>query len=635
MRVLAVLVLAAVALAAELRLEDGRRLFGTAVRRDEAGAVLETIFGRLRVPADRLAGSRTAERTAKRAPEQARVTKTRWFAIESDLTDARARLYADQLDAFFDWMVGVYELDRERVLRAAPYSMRVFRRRADFKELQGRIAPDIERKGKAFAEGVAGFYSFGHGRIFLWDAEGSYGGVHLEVAKHETTHLLNDLLAAQQAIRVPTWFEEGSATYFSTYVATGGPATGEPEDHPAALAQVIGEIESGHPLTSRELRGVGWASFLGRQYSWGWALIRFCRQHDRGKPWPRLLEYLRTVGGEGVTDSEERRFLKAVGFKSSRAFDEAWHAHLLAAKPVGRETPLGTSPEVLERIAAMKEVPEALARNFARIGLSLMRAQVSAAAIVYLRAALRGGADEPEVAYALGVALAELAGRARDETWPDESVDALRRAVAGDPLHAAYRLELGRQMLLRARSAAAVRAARDMLGFALLLAGPDDDDIALARPLLDAQAALFPDAEPEELVAELAEAVPQAATALRRSLLYHLQAREDWARLADLVQKRMEEGEATLEERAMLAGLYKASDRLLEAEAIYAAILREEPGALHLWPDRIECLIDLGRRADAKLALAEAYEQLKKAPQDLGWVRRRLERLDIESDEDR
>ncbi|MHC4959186.1 MAG: hypothetical protein ACYTGN_12525 [Planctomycetota bacterium] len=59
-------------------------------------------------------------------------------------------------------------------------------------------------------------------------------------------------------------------------------------------------------------------------------------------------------------------------------------------------------------------------------------------------------------------------------------------------------------------------------------------------------------------------------------------------------------------------------------------MLEENPSALHLWPDRIECLIGLGRKADARAALKAAYAALKKSPRDLAWIRRRLDKLDVE-----
>ena len=71
-------------------------------------------------------------------------------------------------------------------------------------------------------------------------------------------------------------------------------------------------------MKSRELRSVKWAEFLGRQYSWGWAQVRFFRHHGKGKLWGELLKYLRTISPIGpVSDSEERRFLKMARFASS------------------------------------------------------------------------------------------------------------------------------------------------------------------------------------------------------------------------------------------------------------------------------------------------------------------------------
>ncbi|MHC4819719.1 MAG: tetratricopeptide repeat protein, partial [Planctomycetota bacterium] len=615
MRLLSLFLVAALAHAESIQLDDGRVLHGKRVHRGQKIVVLETDFGPLSIPKERLGVSGTVVR---KPPPKRREIKTRWLLIECDLSEARARLYADQLDAFFDWMIRVYDLDLKRVRRDAPYKMFLYRRRADFKKVQAEVAPAIERKGKGFAEGVAGFYSSAAGAIYMWDAEGGRGGVHLGVAKHETTHLLNHLMSRQFSLRIPNWFEEGAATYFSMYIALGGKTTSEPDDHPGALAQVVGEIEGGKPMTSRALREVAWEDFLGRQYSWGWGLVRFFRHHRSGRRWPHLLKHLRTIGRSGVTDSEERRFLKAVGFKSSDALDKAWHQHLLGAKPKD-DTPVGTSPAVLKRIAAITKPAADVARNFARIGISLARAHEAQPAIVYLRAALRGGVKDAEVYYQLAASLARQQGGAR---WPDEAVDALNKAVGRAPLRAAYRLMLGRQLLQRQE----IRDARDMLGLALVLAGEDDDEIALAVALLGAAATLESDKPIADVVTTLAKSVPPAEPALRMAHVYYLQEAEEWGELAALLEGRTKDGSATFEERAMLAGLYKATDELDEALAIYTTLLREQPSALQLWPDRIECLIGLGRKADAREALQEALQAIRDDPRELGWVRRRLER---------
>jgi tetratricopeptide (TPR) repeat protein len=599
-----------------LPLKDGRVLHGRKVERRAKEAVLGTDFGELRVPASELLGKATAP--APPLPPL-RTEKTRWLLIEHDLAEDRARLYADQLDAFFDWMVGIYALDRDRVLRDAPYGVRVFRRREDFKRFQRENAPDIEKKGQAFAEGVAGFYSPRHGRLFLWDAEGSRGGFHLEVAKHETTHLLNDLMARQLALRLPTWFEEGSATYFSMFVAGAGP---EPEDHPGAFAQVLGDLDGGKPMASRELRSVPWETFHGREYSWGWAQVRFFRQHGKGGRWGALLDYLKTISGGPVTDSEERRFLEAAGFKSSGDFDKAWHEHLKATRTAERQY-VGTSPEVLGKIAAIAKPSPAMARDFARIGVSLARVHEAEPAIVYLRAALRGGIAEAEVPYELARALALSAAAPEDAPWPDEAVGALREAVRLAPLSSAYRLALGRQLLARRETDAAYAE----LGFSLVLLGSSDDDVAAALGCLRAAARREPGRAVDALAEALAESAPPAAQALRTAAVYHLQDAGEWEKLEELIVRRG--AGASAEERAMLAALYGLTDRCEEALPIWRELVATDEG-LRYWPDLVDCLLRMDRRADAKAALSEAFAAVEKAPPELRWVRRRLERIRVE-----
>ncbi len=601
-----------------VHLADGRVLFGRGVQRTKAATRLETDFGALVIPDREIAG-KTAERPPS-PPETERICRTRWFEIRSDLSPERERLYADQIDAFFEWMIGVYALDVERVRRDAPYKMRVFRRRADFKRLQAEVAPDIDRKGSAFAEGVAGFYAPGLGSIYLWDVEGESGEVHLEVAKHETSHLCDDLLARQVGIRIPTWFTEGAATYFSMYVAGGAP---EPEVHPGALAQVLGDLDGGSAMRSRELRGVKWELFHGREYSWGWAQVHFVRHHAKGERWKELIDYLRTIPPMGpVTDSEERRFLKAMGFATSEAFDRAWHDHLKGSRRQGERGLVGTSPEVLARVNALAKPDETTARNFARIGLSLARVREAAAAIVYLRAALRGGASEPEVPYELARALALAANVASEETrWPDDAFATLQEAVEGAPLRALYRRVLGLQLLARGDREAAYR----MLGLALLLAGPADDDLALALAMLRASAT----EAPEQEVGRLCESIPPMARVLRRALPFHLQAIEDWGALFDLLRDRVRKTGASDEELALLAGLYKVNDEVDEALAIYEGLVRGSDDPRH-WPDVVECLLALGRTAEARSARSTAYELIARSPREHGAVRRRLERIALD-----
>jgi tetratricopeptide (TPR) repeat protein len=227
------------------------------------------------------------------------------------------------------------------------------------------------------------------------------------------------------------------------------------------------------------------------------------------------------------------------------------------------------------------------------------------------------------VYYQLATSLARLQGGAQ---WPDEAVAALRNAVGQAPLRAAYRLMLGRQLLRRGKT----RDARDMLGLALVLAGEDDDEIALAVALLRAAAALEPDRPIAEVATTLSKSVPPAEPALRLAHVYHLQEAEEWGALAALLEQRIADGSATFLERAMLAGLFKATDELDEALAIYATLLREDPKALQLWPDRIECLLGLGRKADAREALQKALQAIRDDPRELGWIRRRLERIRLD-----
>jgi tetratricopeptide (TPR) repeat protein len=364
---------------------------------------------------------------------------------------------------------------------------------------------------------------------------------------------------------------------------------------------------------------VPWETFHGREYSWGWALVRFFRQHGKGGGWGALLEHLRTIGPGAVTDSEERRFLEALGFRDSAAFDAAWHAHLKATRTAERQY-AGTSPEALAKIAAIAKPSPAMARDFARIGVSLARVQEAEPAVVYLRAAMRGGVEDAEVPYQLARAIALLADAPEDGKWPEEAGAALTEAVRLAPLVSTYRLALGRQLLAWGDIAAEAE-----LGLSLVLLGPSDDEVATALCCLRAATRFDPERPVDAIAQSLAESVPPAAPALRRAVVYYLQETEQWDRLAELIEQRGKD--ATAEERAMLAGLYGLTDRDDEALAVWRELVGKEP---RYWPDLVECLLRAGRRTDAKAALAEAFAAVDKGPPELNWVRRRLERLRVE-----
>jgi tetratricopeptide (TPR) repeat protein len=616
--------------ATTLTLADGRVLRGRGVTTGNDRLVLDTAFGPLTVPRSALGGDdrKTADAPAARPRGSRRETRTKWFVVESDLSDARAKLYADQLDGFFDWMTKVFDIEPKAASRRAPYRAFVYASREDFKRVQNDVAPGISQsKGTAFAEGVAGFFSPASFRLYLWDVEGESNGANLEVAKHETTHLLNQLLSETHAIKLPQWFNEGGATYFETSTVAGAGAS-EPDDEPGALGTVVDEIEAGKPMTAREIRSVGYDKFLGREYCWGWALVRWFRRAQNGKHWPALLAHLRTLGsGDAVSDSEDKRFLAAAGFKDDDSFDKQWYASLVAARPGGRTGPVGTSPQAIAAVEAIAKPTPEQARNFARLGASFAREEQHVAAVAYLRAAMRGGERSGDTQAALARSIAAVAGADETDAWPDETMPLLAGAVEASPLRASFRLALGRQLLHRAKTPEAAGAARDALGLSLVVAGPADDAATAATVFLRAAAAASPDVAPAEVVRRVSADLPELGAALRVGQLYFLQEDRRWEELTAVLEARVAAGSPTFEERTMLAGLYKASERPEDAEKIYAALLAENPGALQLWADRIACLFAMGQREKALAAKKQALDLIAKDPGEWQGVKDRIERL--------
>ena len=155
-RLLLLVLLACVAQGAKtsplLRLADGRVLYGRDVKRSRSAPCY--------APTSACWSSRATSSPRAPPPPPRRPQGT---GHEDALAGDHPRPLRGTREALrrparhlFRLDVKVYQLDLERTRRGAPYKMRVFRKRRDFKELQKRVAPGIEQKGQAFAEGVAG-----------------------------------------------------------------------------------------------------------------------------------------------------------------------------------------------------------------------------------------------------------------------------------------------------------------------------------------------------------------------------------------------------------------------------------------------------------------------------------------------
>ncbi len=595
--------------AARLEIPDGRVIRGTKLRKEKDAVVLETVFGPLRVPNALLQPPKPDPQAAptnpndNALPDAPRVTTSRWIKLESDLSLARTRTYHDMLDAFVERMIEIYELDKRRVAKRAPFHVLVWRSKDDFKAVQDRIAPGIAAlKGKEFAEATAGFYSPGEDKVYMWDARGMWGD-HPTVALHEVCHLVNTRLSAATGVRFSQWFEEGSAMYFQMFV----PGTSEPDLNLSALATVTEAIEAGTPMGNRELRSVSYADFKGYEYAWGWALVQFLRRHEGGKHWKPLLKFQRTASAGAPGDSENGRFLKAIKYENDAKLNEAWHAYLLTLVPE-ENVPLGASQENLVEVEAIEKPTPEQAQLFAGLGRSFARAGNPKPAVVYLRAARRGGVEDTSLCLLFARMLAEDEGLAVDEPWPAEAFSAIEHAVRIGPLRADARLVLGRQLLLRATDPDEAQEPLDQLGLALLVMGPDDDDKMIAKWALTAGCEAMPQKSPQEVRAWLAERVPPAEASLRAAWVYFLQEREAWELLIEALEGRLKGGTASFSDRKTLAGLYLASDRNDEAATIYAALLAEDAGAVTLWPHYVRALAASGKPDEAADAKAKGLE---------------------------
>ncbi|MHC4817704.1 MAG: hypothetical protein ACYTF8_06590, partial [Planctomycetota bacterium] len=77
------MLLTVLAPAESLQLDDGRVIVGKRVQRGQKIVILETDFGPLKIPKERLAETGTVTR---KPPPKRRAIQTRWLLIECDLS---------------------------------------------------------------------------------------------------------------------------------------------------------------------------------------------------------------------------------------------------------------------------------------------------------------------------------------------------------------------------------------------------------------------------------------------------------------------------------------------------------------------------------------------------------------------
>lgn len=613
--------------AQSVALKDGRVVRGTAVEPAPSGVTVETAFGRIAVPQHAIA-KRPAD--AKVTPERAasgwRTIETRWFTLRTDVSDARVRAYRDVIDPFGDRMRDAYAFPRGFVDRTPKCRFELYRSRADFKRRQARVAAGIERqRGRGFAEGIAGFYSPKLRAVICWDTGGAEGDADLEVARHEIVHYFNHCRSVIEGRENPSWFEEGTATYFST-PWVGPVRRSAPELHAPSLFLVHSDLAGDRPYGLAALLGRSYGEFLGREYAWGWALVRFLRTTRGGKVWPRVLKTLR---GADATPSGVRRFLKAVRYPDVARFERAWYGAIRTWSSTG---PAGAAATTLDMVRRSRRPSRDEARAFARVGCALARKRLHAAARVYLEAALRGGAASAAIHTAIARAMAGEADVADDDPWPDAAVNHLRDAVACAPLDASHRAELARRLVDAGAFAEAWRA----FGLAIVLAGPDDDVVSFAAGALEAAAESTDESASGrrgenggDPVARLRSAAPWATAAIERASVYHLQANQAWRELRTLLTKRHRDGRADAEERRMLADLHRLGESFDAAADLYRGLLDDDPRDLSRWLPYVTALRDAGRTEDARRARKRAIESIAAANEDWASLRRDLAELDL------
>jgi tetratricopeptide (TPR) repeat protein len=411
--------------------------------------------------------------------------ETQHFAFRTNTSPELLDYYAELLEAYYSLMDDRIGIDPSPTMRRTKMAVNVFKSRDEFRQLSSW-------GGGSMPQGVIGFFSPASKSLnFFHDWQDPARTTW--VALHECTHLLTFLVDQNYIPQI--WVNEAVADYFGSSKverdkkgklvihpgelqtdrvltvqqaihvgAAGGPATGGKGKDPKPGGRSDTKLEDLFLLPREQ--------FDGFQYAHAWSFVYFLNHYENGKYAKSFARFFKglyslekplkvdtTSGGKQVSPPDIRKYLLGkLGLKDTAELEKEWKS-FVAAIPI--------------------EGPAARLKR----GLSAVRQLDFKGALEDLDAAIQGGTTDPRAWWARGRALAATGKRA-------EARADLDKAVAMDPLNAAFRYELSRF------EAGRITLASSDSGSTVTLVEPDAEK-KIKNPEARVQAGLAAELDPE------------------------------------------------------------------------------------------------------------------------------------------
>lgn len=167
-----------------------------------------------------------------------------------------------------------------------------------------RIHPTQERMGAAGGPpGASGYWSPGERTVVAYDTRSDGGGTGsldwmMEVLFHEASHQFTTMLEmANEGRQVPTWMNEGTASFFEGAVAMADGRVLWPRAAQKRLDVLVWQLQSGAsdpktPSVKEVVSYPGPGSYPAEYYTFGWGLAYFLQQYED----PKTFEFVYRPG---------------------------------------------------------------------------------------------------------------------------------------------------------------------------------------------------------------------------------------------------------------------------------------------------------------------------------------------------
>jgi hypothetical protein len=237
--------------------------------------------------------------------EQRHKLETKHYILETNVSMAHAKRYADMLDKIYERYCKVF---------GDPPSPR---------KCLIWIHKDQQEFMAMHRTGAGGFY--GGGRVVTYHGKFGPTGCTQTVLFHECTHQFHDMVAGIR--RVPIWFAEGLASFFECSEIDEKGIIHIGVVNADRLGIVQQGVKTGNMIHLSQLIATPQSRFSGAHYAYAWTLIYFLVY--TGKQNRAVFDkYWSEVACGSSDDSRSTRFLEVIGIPIDK-LEECWKEWVL------------------------------------------------------------------------------------------------------------------------------------------------------------------------------------------------------------------------------------------------------------------------------------------------------------------